>query len=186
MSTKLKNFKFVKCQANLFFSFGQRFKHTLSQNTQCPIYHPLFTFFDVLGIVPIILCFPTFFLVNVLNILPNALVVPIAPQSHLKEKKIAIVVPSFNHSTPTLVIFIDILFICSYSYSVFKLFHPSTLVIHLWLLQVCCNSPSCLHLNQGSLLNMFLHLCYFTKIHTLVSKKVSSQTCLEIVMKYVS
>jgi len=33
---------------------------------------------------------------------------------------------------------------------------------------------------------MLIHLCYFTKIHTLVSKKVSSQTCLEIVVKYVS
>ncbi len=105
----------------------------------------------MLGIVPIILCVPTFFLVNVLNILPNALVVPYCPPKSLEEKKIAIVVPSFNYSTPTLVTFIDILFIFNYSCSVFKLFHPSNLVIHLWLLQVCCNSPSCLHLNQGSL-----------------------------------
>jgi hypothetical protein len=41
-------------------------------------------------------------------------------------------------------------------------------------------------LSQGSLLSLFLHLCYFTKIHTLVSKWVSSHTYFEIVVKFVS
>ncbi len=55
----------------------------------------------------------------------------------------------------------------------------------MWLLQGCYNFLHGSNLNQGSLLNLFLHLCYFTKIHTPISKKVNLQTYLEIGMKFI-
>jgi hypothetical protein len=64
--------------------------------------------------------------------------------------------------------------------------HIPTFVVCLWLLQGCCNFPSGSHLSQGSLLSMFSHMCYWTKIHTHVSNRVSLHTYLEIVVKFVS
>lgn len=64
--------------------------------------------------------------------------------------------------------------------------HSFNFCLCLKLLQACCNFLFHLHLNHGSLFVMFSHLYCWTKVHTHISKKVSSHTFFEITMKYVS
>jgi hypothetical protein len=46
--------------------------------------------------------------------------------------------------------------------------------------------PSSLHLSLGSLLGLFMSRCCWTKVHTLIFRRVNLHTHLEIVVKSIS
>ncbi len=61
-----------------------------------------------------------------------------------------------------------------------------TSIMSLKLLHGCCNFPSSLRLNLGSLSGLFLCGYCWTKVHTLISRRVNLHTHLEILVEYIS